>query len=430
MTQLEIARLKKISPEMEIVAKNEYLKPEDLRKLIAKGRTIIPANKIHLQKGLNAMAIGEMVKTKINVNLGTSKKKCDFTDELEKVKIALKFGADTIMDLSTGEGINELRQIIIDQTHIPVGTVPVYQLFAEKKNFFDATEKDFLNCVEDQAKNGVDYQTIHAGVVKKNVVHAKNRMIGIVSRGGGLIARWMEQNNRENPFYECFDDLLEIAFKYDVTLSLGDALRPGCLHDATDAAQIGELKTLGELTKIAWKKNVQVMIEGPGHVPIHEIKKNVELQKKLCHNAPFYVLGPLVTDIGASHDHITAAIGAAVAGMHGVAFLCYVTPAEHLALPNVDDVKEGTIAYKIAAHAADIAKGLPHAMDIDNKMSIARREFDWETMFKLSVDPEKAREYREKSGILEDEEYCTMCGQLCPMKVYKKHDASIKIEEN
>ncbi|MBW2976532.1 phosphomethylpyrimidine synthase ThiC [Candidatus Woesearchaeota archaeon] len=415
MTQLSYARQGKTTREMEHAAYAENISPEIIRERIAEGSLIIPANINH--RNLKPIAIGKGVKTKINANIGTSKARSSMEEELEKLRLCIKHGADTVMDLSTGGNLTGIRQAIIDESFIPVGTVPTYQVVEEKKTIEDLKPEDWLDVIEQQAKQGVDFMTIHAGVLQKTLPLLKSRLTGVVSRGGAILAKWMTANKKENPLFTQFEQICDIFEKYDVAFSLGDALRPGSLHDATDKAQIAELKTLGELTLKAWKRNCQVMIEGPGHIPLNEIKLNVELEKKYCHNAPFYVLGPLVTDIAPGYDHITSAIGAAVAGMHGADFLCYVTRAEHLGLPTPEMVKEGIITYKIAAHAADIAKKVPDARKRDDELSKARFEFDWEKQFNLSLDPESAKKIRSDLSLKAD--FCSMCGpDFCPMRMY------------
>ncbi|MFH0868313.1 MAG: phosphomethylpyrimidine synthase ThiC [Candidatus Woesearchaeota archaeon] len=421
MTQLSYARQGKITKEMEYVAAVENIDVNVLRDSIAKGLVIIPANINH--KNLKPIAIGKGVKTKINANIGASQVRACVDEELAKLRLCMKYGADTVMDLSTSRNLNEVREAIIEECTIPIGTVPTYQVVEEKGTIEDLKPEDWLGVIEQQAKQGVDFMTIHAGVLQKTLPLLKSRLTGVVSRGGAILVRWMKANNKENPLYTHFDQICDIFEKYDVAFSLGDGLRPGSLHDATDKAQLAELKTLGDLTLKAWEHNCQVMIEGPGHIPLNEIKLNVELEKKYCHNAPFYVLGPLVTDIAPGYDHITSAIGAAVAGMHGADFLCYVTRAEHLGLPTPAMVKEGIVTYKIAAHAADIAKGLPNAKDRDNQISKARFDFDWEKQFNLSLDPETARKLRSDLSLNAD--FCSMCGpDFCAMKLYK--DKKIK----
>ena len=407
-TQMDAAKKGIITKEMETVAKKENRTPESIRDLLAQGKIVIPANKNH--KSLSAEGVGEGLRTKINVNLGISKDCPECESELEKVRVALDMKAEAIMDLSNYGKTEGMRKKIVDMSTAMLGTVPMYDAVGfYDKELKDITAKEFLDVVEKHGKDGVDFVTIHAGLNRETVetVNRNIRLTHIVSRGGSLLFAWMELNNAENPFFEYYDELLDICAKYDITLSLGDACRPGSVHDATDASQIKELITLGELTKRAWEKNVQVMIEGPGHMPLNEIKSNMLLEKKLCHGAPFYVLGPLVTDVAPGYDHITSAIGGAIAATYGADFLCYVTPAEHLRLPNLDDMKEGIIASKIAAHAADIAKGVPGAIEWDNKMSKARADIDWNTMFDLALEPEKAKKYRAESKP-HDEESCTI----------------------
>jgi len=423
MTQYLEALSGNVTPEMIAVADAEFLQPEYVRKEIAEGRLVIPANKVHLQKNLQPIGIGIALRTKINANLGNSALTSDADCEIAKVQYAVKYGADTVMDLSTGADIDLIRRSIIDAVSVPVGTVPLYQVCEELEDILDMTPQHFLDAVEHQAKQGVDYMTIHAGLLQKHLPMIDSRLAGIVSRGGSLTAKWMVAHRRENPFYEHFDALCEIMREYDVCWSIGDGLRPGCLHDASDAAQFGELDTMGELTSRAWKHGCQVMIEGPGHIPLDEIEMNIKRQIEVCHGAPFYVLGPVVCDIAPGYDHITSAIGATLAACHGAAMLCYVTPKEHLGLPNMEDVRQGVVAYKIAAHAADVARKRPHARDRDDAMSRARFAFDWETQFRLALDPERAKEYYEESrqgsnpGGNCDERFCTMCGpKFCAMK--------------
>ncbi|NLI57090.1 MAG: phosphomethylpyrimidine synthase ThiC [Clostridium sp.] len=415
-TQMDAAKKGIITNEMKIVAKKEGKSVEEIRSLIEKGRVIIPANKNH--KSLDPEGIGEGLRTKINVNLGISKDCCDFEMELEKAKKAVNLKAEAIMDLSSYGKTEEFRQKLLETSSAMIGTVPIYDAVGfYDKDLKDITPKEFLDVVIKHAKDGVDFMTIHAGINRETAKRFKQnkRLTNIVSRGGSLMFAWMELTGNENPFYQYYDELLDIFAQYDVTISLGDALRPGSINDSTDASQVMELIVLGELTKRAWEKNVQVMIEGPGHMAINEIAANVILEKRLCHGAPFYVLGPIVTDIAPGYDHITSAIGGAIAAANGADFLCYVTPAEHLRLPDIDDMKEGIIASKIAAHAADIAKGIKGAREWDNQMSEARQKLDWEGMFHLAIDSEKARKYRE-SSIPEDKDTCTMCGKMCAMK--------------
>jgi len=417
-TQLSYARNGTITKEMQYVAEQENVDAEWLCDEISKGTIIIPSNVNH--KKLHPIGIGKGIKTKINANIGASKIRASVAEELKKLEYCVKYGADTAMDLSTGGNLNVIRQTIINNSPIPIGTVPTYQVVEQANGKIENIKaEDWLDVIELQAKQGVDYMTIHAGILRRTLPLTRKRITGIVSRGGAILARWMVEHNKENPLYTQFEQICDIFEKHDVTFSLGDSLRPGSLHDATDAAQIAELKILGELTLIAWKKDCQVMIEGPGHIPLHQIKLNVELEKKYCHNAPFYVLGPLVTDIAPGYDHITSAIGAAVAGQYGADYLCYVTPAEHLGLPGPEEVKQGIIAYKIAAHAADIAKGIPNARDRDDELSRARFDFDWEKQFALSLDPETARKIRSDLGTEAD--FCSMCGpDYCSMRNFHK----------
>ena len=411
-TQMEAAKNGFVTEEMKIVAKNENVSEEFLLEKIAKGEIVIPRNKNH--NSISPEGIGTGLKTKINVNLGISKDLNDLDLEMQKVDMALKMGAESIMDLSNYGKTQEFRKRLIEKSTAMIGTVPMYDAvgFLDKGLSF-IKAREFLDVVRNHAENGVDFVTIHCGINRANAeIFMRNRRVNeIVSRGGSLLFGWMKMNDKENPFYEYYDELLDILREYDVTLSLGDSLRPGGIHDASDPAQIAELITLGELTKRAWEKDVQVIIEGPGHVPINDIEMNMKLEKKLCHNAPFYVLGPLVCDVAPGYDHITSAIGGAIAASHGADFLCYVTPAEHLKLPDVDDVKEGIIAAKIAAHAGDIAK-LKGASKWDLEMSKRRQKLDWEGMFELAIDPEKCRKYRASSSP-EEENTCTMCGAMC-----------------
>lgn len=419
-TQMALAKKGQVTPEMKRVAQSEPLSTEALRNEVARGRIIIPANVHHLEKKLVPIGIGKGLTTKINANIGASRTRASLDEELEKIRACMKFGADTAMDLSTGGNLDEIRQAILDESTIPVGTVPTYQVVEEKKTIDDLQPSHFLDVIKRQAQQGVDYMTIHAGILQKHLPLTQGRITGVVSRGGAIMMRWMAVNEQENPLYQVFDDVLDIFVEYDVTMSLGDSLRPGCLHDATDAAQIEELKTLGDLTKRCWAHDVQVMVEGPGHVPMHQIQENVALQKKYCHEAPFYVLGPLVTDISPGYDHISSAIGAAMAGYYGADYLCYVTPKEHLGLPNAQDVREGIIAYKIAAHAADIAKGVPGARNRDDELSRARYAMNWEKQFELSLDPERARQYRTQDLSL-GADFCSMCGpDFCSMRLDQK----------
>ena len=415
-TQMDAARQGIITPQMEAAAKKEQMDVQELRELMAQGKAVIPANKLHTC--LEPNAIGSMLKTKINVNLGTSRDWKDLDMELEKVNDAVKMGAESIMDLSSFGDTQKFRRKLTSQCPAIIGTVPIYDAVVYyHKPLKEITSQEWIDIVEMHAKDGVDFMTIHVGINKATAGRFKKnkRLTNIVSRGGSIIFAWMEMTGEENPFYEHYDHILEICREYDVTLSLGDACRPGCIADAGDISQIEELVTLGELTKRAWEKDVQVIIEGPGHMALNQIEANMKIQQTICQGAPFYVLGPLVTDIAPGYDHITAAIGGAIAAANGASFLCYVTPAEHLRLPDVDDVKEGIIASKIAAHAADIAKGIKGAADWDHQMSTARKNLDWEEMFRLAIDPEKARRYRAQAKP-EKEDTCSMCGNFCAVK--------------
>lgn len=416
MTQIDTARAGIITPQMEVVAAKEHKTPEEIRAGVARGCIAIPANINH--KNLAPEGVGEGLRTKVNVNLGISGDLIDPEVELEKVRVALELGAEGIMDLSNHGKTKGFRKKLIEMSPAMIGTVPMYDAIGYlEKPLIGITAQDFLDVVRAHAEDGVDFVTIHAGMNRRTIESFKEtgRLTNIVSRGGSLIFAWMEATGNENPFYEHYDEVLEILHEYDVTISIGDAMRPGCTYDATDAGQISELIEIGKLTKRAWDAGVQVMVEGPGHMALDEIAANMKIQKRLCHNAPFYVLGPLVTDIAPGYDHITAAIGGAVAASSGADFLCYVTPAEHLRLPDVNDVREGLVATKIAAHAADIAKGIPHARDVDNKMSDARRRVDWEEMFSLAIDPVKPRKYFE-SAPPSTEGTCTMCGKMCAVR--------------
>jgi phosphomethylpyrimidine synthase len=422
-----MARKGEISEEMEICARQEGVPPEFIREGVEEGTLVVVRNNRH--DAVMPVAIGTGLKTKINVNIGTSGDHVDVALELEKVRIAETAGSDAIMDLSTGGDVGMIRRAIIKKTSLIVGTVPIYQvatkMLGSKKAIVEMTEEDLFDAIEENGKDGVDFITVHCGVTQRSVgcIHEEGRVLGIVSRGGSILERWMRYNEKENPLYERFDRLCEIAARYEMVLSLGDGLRPGCIADATDRGQVQELILLGELTKKARDCGVQIMIEGPGHVPIRDIEANIRLQKSLCHGAPFYVLGPLPTDIAPGYDHITAAIGGAIAGSAGADFLCYVTPAEHLRLPTLEDVKEGTIASKIAAHIADIAKGVPGAREKDLRMAQYRKDFDWDGQVELSIDPEKARAFLEKSESAK-EEGCTMCGEFCAIKLGKKENLS------
>ncbi|HBR17754.1 MAG: phosphomethylpyrimidine synthase [Deltaproteobacteria bacterium RIFCSPLOWO2_12_FULL_43_16] len=423
MTQLEQARNGTITNEMKQSALKEGVEPNYIRSSVVDGVVIITKNKRH--KSIEPLAIGRGLRTKINANIGSSQDRVSLKGELEKLHAAVNAGADAVMDLSTGGQIDEIRKAVMAESTVPIGTVPIYQAALEAvrkgKSFVELDTEEIFDIIEKHAEDGVDFITVHCGVTRRSVEHIKKegRLMGIVSRGGALTAEWMNFNKRENPLFENYDRLLKIAKKYDMVLSLGDGLRPGCLADATDRGQIEELVTLGELAQQAVSEGVQVMIEGPGHVPINQIEANILLQKRLCHGAPFYVLGPLVTDIAPGYDHITSAIGGAIAGAAGADFLCYVTPSEHLRLPTIEDVKEGVIASKIAAHAADIAKGVKGAMNRDIQMAKARKALNWDEQIRLSVDPERARLLRESSPP-SDKEVCTMCGSLCAIKVSNK----------
>ena len=415
-TQMDAARKGIHTEEMKAVAEKEQFDIDELCRLIAEGKVIIPCNKNH--RGIEPNGIGSMLKTKINVNLGVSRDCKDLDVEMEKVNSAVEMGAEAIMDLSSYGDTQKFRRKLCSECPAMIGTVPIYDAVVYyHKPLKEITAKEWLDIVKMHAEDGVDFMTIHCGINKETAGKFKRnkRLTNIVSRGGSIIFAWMEMTGEENPFYEHFDEILEICREYDVTLSLGDACRPGSLADATDASQIEELITLGELTKRAWEKEVQVMIEGPGHMPMDQIAANMKIQETICHGAPFYVLGPLVTDVAPGYDHITAAIGGAIAAMSGASFLCYVTPAEHLRLPNLEDVKEGIIASRIAAHAADIAKGVKGAKDWDYEMSTARKKLDWEKMFELSMDSEKARRYRAEAAP-EKEDTCSMCGNFCAVK--------------
>lgn len=408
---------------MEQCAAIEGVSPEFIRRGIEEGTIVVTCNKAH--SNVRPLAIGKGLRTKVNVNIGTSKDRVDLALELEKIKVSLVCGADTIMDLSTGGNIAEIRREVISNSPIPVGTVPIYQAAVEviesRRAILEMTGDDLFRAIEDNGKDGVDFITVHCGVTRESVarINRQGRILGIVSRGGSMLAHWMEANGRENPLYEDYDRLLEIAHRHDMVLSLGDGLRPGCLADATDRGQVQELIILGELTRRARDKGVQVMIEGPGHVPLNEITSNIILQKSLCNGAPFYVLGPLPTDIAPGYDHITSAIGGAIAGAAGADFLCYVTPAEHLRLPSLDDVRQGVIASRIAGHIADIAKGLPGSMERDLAMARYRNDFDWDGQIRTAIDPETAEKYLEKSESAK-KEGCTMCGEFCAIKLGKK----------
>jgi phosphomethylpyrimidine synthase len=421
-TQLQSAKAGQVTPEMEFVAKRENLAIETIVEEVASGRMVIPANKVHIQGRLEPMAIGIAATCKINANIGNSAVTSNVEEELDKLHTAVHFGADTVMDLSTGKDIDNIRAKIISNSPVPIGTVPIYQMLEELGgNIEDMRPQHFLDMVEHQAKQGVDYMTIHCGVLLEHLHLTVNRVTGIVSRGGSLIAKWMMAHNKQNPLYEHFEDLCDIMKEYDVTWSLGDGLRPGCLADASDASQFAELDVLGRCVERSWAKGTQVMVEGPGHVPMDQIAMNVQKQIEVCHGAPFYVLGPLVTDIAPGYDHITSAIGASLAGWAGAAMLCYVTPKEHLGLPNREDVKQGVIAYKIAAHAADVARHRPGARDRDDALSRARFGFDWNEQFRLSLDPETAKAYHDETlpqDTFKSAHFCSMCGpKYCSMRI-------------
>lgn len=422
VTQIDFARAGQITPQMKEVAEREHRDPEYIRERVADGRIAIPANIVHIKKGMRAFGVGEGLSTKVNVNLGISGDKADAAEEWKKVKIAEDFGADAIMDLSNSGKTRQFRQQLIDETPLMVGTVPMYDAIGYmEKPLVKLTKDDLLEVVRAHAEDGVDFMTIHCGINKSVTKTFKEtgRLMNIVSRGGSLLFGWMEVTGNENPFYEFYDELLEICHEYDVTISLGDSCRPGCLYDSNDATETAEMIELGKLCKRAWAAGVQVMVEGPGHMALDEIAANMKLQKRLCHNAPFYVLGPLVTDIGVGYDHITAAIGGAISASSGADFLCYVTPAEHLCLPNAQDVLDGLMATKIAAHAADIAKKVPHARDMDDKMGQARRKLDWDAMWKCALDPVTGKKRYEESPAA-TEGTCTMCGKMCAVRTVNK----------
>ena len=422
VTQIDFARAGQITPQMKDVAEREHRDPEYIRERVADGRIAIPANIVHIKKGMRAFGVGEGLSTKVNVNLGISGDKADAAEEWKKVKIAEDYGADAIMDLSNSGKTRQFRQQLIDETPLMVGTVPMYDAIGYmEKPLVKLTKDDLLEVVRAHAEDGVDFMTIHCGINKSVIKTFKEtgRLMNIVSRGGSLLFGWMEVTGNENPFYEFYDEVLEICHEYDVTISLGDSCRPGCLYDSNDATETAEMIELGKLCKRAWAAGVQVMVEGPGHMALDEIAANMKLQKRLCHNAPFYVLGPLVTDIGVGYDHITAAIGGAISASSGADFLCYVTPAEHLCLPNAQDVLDGLMATKIAAHAADIAKKVPHARDMDDKMGQARRKLDWDSMWKCALDPVTGKKRYEESPAA-TEGTCTMCGKMCAVRTVNK----------
>ena len=429
-TQMDAARKGIVTPELKTVAKKEYMEESALMALVAQGKAVIPANKKHTC--LNPEGVGSMLRTKINVNLGVSRDCTDYNVEMQKVMSAVNMGAEAIMDLSSHGNTQPFRLKLTSECPAMIGTVPVYDsVIHYQRDLETLTARDFIDVVRLHAEDGVDFVTLHCGITKKTIEQIKQhkRKMNIVSRGGSLVFAWMSMTGKENPFYEYYDEILDICEKYDVTISLGDACRPGCLADATDVCQIEELVRLGELTKRAWAHNVQVMVEGPGHVPLDQIAANMKVQQTICMGAPFYVLGPLVTDIAPGYDHITSAIGGAVAAMNGAAFLCYVTPAEHLALPNVEDVKQGIIASRIAAHAADIAKGIPHARDIDDRMADARRALNWEAQFACAIDPDTARSIRNSRKPEDDHsDTCSMCGKFCSVRSMNKALAGEKID--
>ena len=420
-TQISAARRGAITDAMRRVAERENLPPDVVRQEVARGRMVIPANIRHLAGRLDPMGIGKMCTVKINANFGNSAVTSNLDNELEKLHTAIQHGADTVMDLSTGGDIDSIRRAVIDNSTVPVGTVPIYQAVQTVSRIEELTDDDIVEMIEHQAKQGTDYQTIHAGILRDYVPLTEKRVTGIVSRGGSIMAQWMTYHGRENPMYERFGDICDIFARYDVTFSLGDSLRPGSIADACDDAQFAELRTLGELTRLAREKGCQVMVEGPGHVPMDQIQLNVEKQQEWCDEAPFYTLGPLVIDIAPGYDHITSAIGAAMIGWHGASLLCYVTPKEHLGLPSLEDVKQGVIAYKIAAHAADVAKGHPNARLRDDELSRARYDFDWNRQFELSLDPETARRMHDETldhEVFKHAEFCSMCGpNFCSMHI-------------
>jgi phosphomethylpyrimidine synthase len=422
VTQMRRARQGEVTPEIRRVAERERVDADWLRIEVAEGRAVIPANVHHLAGGrLDPMGIGRNLTCKVNVNFGTSPVTKELREELRKLEVSIQFGADTVMDLSTGGDLDAIRAEVIRNSTVPVGTVPIYQMAEGVKEIADLSARDMLDVIEKQAKQGVSYMTIHAGVLLEFLPKVRSRITKIVSRGGGLLAEWMVKRREQNPFFARFDEICEIFAAHDVTFSLGDGLRPGCLHDASDEAQFAELKALGDLTLRAWKHDVQVMIEGPGHVPLDQIAHNMIVQERVCHGAPFYVLGPLVTDYAAGYDHMASAIGAAIAGQFGAAMLCYITPKEHLGLPTAEDVKQGLIAYKIAAHAADVARKRPGARTRDDEMSRARFAFDWKRQYELSIDPETARRFHDETlpgEYFQSAEFCSMCGpKYCPMAI-------------
>ncbi len=428
MTQIESAKKGIFTPEMKYVSEEENLDRDSIIEKIAAGKIIILKNSIH---DIKPVGVGAGLRTKVNANIGSSPELMKMDHELAKLAVSEKYGADTVMDLSLGAILNEIRKKVLEKSSIPVGTVPIYQagfeISRKKKEIQELTIDNFCRVLESQGKEGVDFVTIHSGVTMKSweYIKRKSRLLDVVSRGGSMLCIWMEYNKEENPLYTHFDKILEIAYRYDMTVSLGDGMRPGATSDASDSAQIEELITLGNLGRRAREANVQVMIEGPGHVPLDQVVSNVLLQKSLCDGAPFYILGPLVTDISSGYDHISGAIGGALAASAGADFLCYVTPAEHLSLPDIDDVKHGVIASRIAAHAADMVKYGNKFKKIDDEMSLARKRLDWETMYRLSIDPDNARKRREMSGAL-SKEYCTMCGEFCSVRALNRIEELIK----
>ncbi|HQY62443.1 MAG: phosphomethylpyrimidine synthase ThiC [Myxococcales bacterium] len=433
VTQMHYARQGIVTEEMHFVATRERVLPELVRAEVARGRLVIPANIRHVR--LEPMGIGIALSCKVNANIGNSAVTGNAEGELRKLSICMKYGADTVMDLSTGGDIDGIRRALVAESVVPLGTVPIYQALQNRKTVKELSAADLIDMLEHQAQQGVDYFTIHAGVLVEHLPLVKDRITGIVSRGGSIMAQWMLEHHKQNPFYTHWDKVLEICARYDVTISAGDGLRPGCLADASDAAQFAELATLGELTKRAWERDVQVMIEGPGHVPFDQIEMNVKKEMEVCHEAPFYVLGPLVTDIAPGYDHITSAIGATMAGTAGAAMLCYVTPKEHLGLPDEDDVRQGLIAYKIAAHAADVARHRPGARDRDDALSRARYAFDWKEQFRLSLDPETAQSMHDATlpeEYFKTAEFCSMCGpKFCSMHINREVEAyNKKLDED
>jgi len=432
-TQIQLAKTGAISDQVRLVAENEGIEPNLLRDEVASGRVVIPANRIHLEKNLEPAGIGRVLRTKINANIGVSSVRSTVNEELEKMRVAIEAGADAIMDLSTGGDLDEIREQLLAKCHVPFGTVPIYQMVSDR-TVEQVNEKIIFDVIERQAKQGVDFFTIHAGVLKEYLPLVGKRVMGIVSRGGALLAEWMLHHGKQNPLYTMFDELCAIMREYDVCFSLGDGLRPGSLADATDEAQLAELRTLGELTQRAQEAGCQVMVEGPGHVPFNQIEYNMKIQQQLCHNAPFYVLGPVVTDIAPGYDHITSAIGGTAATYYGASFLCYVTPREHLGLPNADDVRTGVIAARIAAHAGDIARGLKGVDTFDKNLSTARANLDWNAHLAQSLDPQTARRMHDEAcqGIADkgpDTDFCSMCGkQWCSARINKELREKLKAQ--